>query len=208
MPLLPYLPGDTHPPVIALMGSPRRGGNTDLLLDAVLEGVRSGGAKAEKILVGELKVSPCLEITQCMKDGQCPIRDDMPGLIEKLGRARAVILASPIFFYGPSAQLKAVIDRCQAVWARKYVLGMPIGAGGRGYLVSAAASGGKKLFDGLLLTARYFFDVFDMPLAGRVLVSGVDEKSAVLKRPEVLAEARLLGETLARDLFDPMVEGD
>ena len=185
--------------VLALQGGPRQGGNTDRLLDEVLNAVRERGVSVEKVVIRDLKVSPCLEITQCMQTGHCAIRDDMTGLYDRLTTASVVIAASPIFFYGPSAHLKAVIDRCQALWSRKYILkrtGRTLP--GRGYVVSAAATGGRKLFDGFLMTARYFFDVLDLEWGGELLVRGVDEAGDVDRHPTALADARSLGEEIAR----------
>jgi multimeric flavodoxin WrbA len=128
----------------------------------------------------------------------------MTPLYEKLVAARVVIAATPIFFYGPSAQLKAVVDRCQALWARKYMLKQdPPDRRGRGYLISAGATGGKKLFDGLLLTVRYFFDVLNLDFAGQVLIRGVDEKGAVDRRPDALALAWAMGEEIGDYLVKP-----
>ena len=108
--------------VLGIMGSPRIKGNTDLLLDEALRGAQSQGAEVEKIIVDELKIAPCREYYSCLKDGNCAIRDDMDDIYPKLLGADGVIVASPIFFYGLTSQVKALIDRCQALWSRKYIL--------------------------------------------------------------------------------------
>lgn len=184
--------------VLALQGSPRRGGNTEIILDQALAAARDAGAVCEKIVVRDLKISPCLEIHNCAQTGACAIRDDMLALSEKLASARVVILATPIFFYGPSAGLKAVIDRGQAFWARKYILkNENPNPKGLGVLIAVGATKGRKLFDGLKLTARYYFDALDLEPGPELLVRGADEKGAVQDRPEVLAEARTLGRRIA-----------
>ncbi|MEW5721692.1 MAG: flavodoxin family protein [Thermodesulfobacteriota bacterium] len=191
--------GRTGARILALQGSPRRGGNTDVLLDLVLEAGAALGATVEKVSLRDLKISPCLEIGECLKTGRCPIQDDMTGLYDKLTAAKVLIVASPIFFYGPSAQLKTAIDRGQALWARKYVLKQePPARRGRGYVVSTAATSGERLFEGLLMTVRYFFDVLYMDLAGQLLVRDLDRAGEVRKRPEALEQARALGEEAAR----------
>ena len=196
--LIRHQPADLPAPVPALQGSPRRGGNTDLLLDETLKALASKGVPAEKIVLRELKISPCLEIYNCLKDGQCAIKDDMTALYDRLIEARILIVATPIFFYGPSAQLKAVIDRCQALWSRKYILGLKNRRRpGRGYLLSVGATGGKRLFEGLLLTIKYFFDVLDLKFGGRVLARGVDKPGEILDKPEFLSQARAMGEAAA-----------
>ena len=110
--------------VLGIMGSPRRQSNTEILLDKALEGAREARAEVEKVPVSKLKISPCLEIYACFKDGNCTIKDDMQPLYKKLLEADHIILASPIFFYGITSQAKAVIERCQAIWVRRYVRGM------------------------------------------------------------------------------------
>ncbi len=145
--------------VLGILGSPRRGGNSEILLKAFLEGAAGGGAEVEEILLRELKISPCLEIYHCFKDGTCPIKDDMRELYDKLLAADVVALASPIFFYNVSAQAKAMIDRTQALWARRYVLKQDFPGGRRqGILLAVGATKGKLLFVGTRLTAKYFFD--------------------------------------------------
>ncbi len=184
--------------VLAVQGSPRRGGNTDRLLDAILREAAEAGAVSQRVNLREMKISPCLELYHCLRDGRCGIADDMTGLYDRLLEARVLVVSSPVFFYGPSAQLKTMIDRCQALWARKYVIKEPSRPRGRGYIISAGATRGSKLFDGLLLTVKYFFDVLDLELAGQLLVRGVDEAGDVDRRPEVMEEARALGREIAR----------
>jgi len=189
-------------PVLALQGSPRLKGNTDLLLSETLSVVEARGIETEKVDLRRLKISPCLEIYQCLKNGECPIKDDMADLYEKLTAARVIILASPIFFYGPSAQMKSVIDRCQALWARKYVLkqGPPDDLPRRGYVISVAATKGRKLFDGLLLTFNSFFDVLHMKIDGQILIRGADQAGEALQNQDAVIQARSMGNDIAQFL--------
>ncbi|MEA3296603.1 MAG: flavodoxin family protein, partial [candidate division Zixibacteria bacterium] len=108
--------------VLGIMGSPRTGSNTDILLDAALEGAAGAGARVEKLSINRLQVAPCRECYQCRVEGVCVIRDDMDEVGKKLLAADRVIIASPIFFYGLSGQLKALVDRGQSYWIRKYEL--------------------------------------------------------------------------------------
>ena len=125
--------------VLGIFGSPRRQGNSDLLMQAFLQGAAAAGARVEEIFLREMKISPCLEIYHCFKDGTCPIKDDMRGLYDQLVEADVVALASPVFFYSLSAQAKAMIDRTQALWARRYVLKDDFPGGNRqGVLLSPA----------------------------------------------------------------------
>lgn len=185
--------------VLGIWGSPRRGGNSEVLLKAFLDGAAEGGAQVERIALRELRITPCLEIQHCLKDGTCPIKDDMVEVYERLLSADVVALSSPIFFYGVSAQMKSMIDRCQALWARRWILRQerPLPKS-QGVLLCTAASHGKLLFAGARLTAKYFFEAMDATFAAEILVQGVDGKGAILEMPEVLTHAADLGRRMAR----------
>ena len=105
--------------VLGISGSPRKGGNTDTLLDKALEGARSKGAETEKVILNDLRMVPCQECEKVRDDGTCKIEDDFQGLYEKIKKADALILASPIFFGSLSAQTKIMIDRFQCYWRYK-----------------------------------------------------------------------------------------
>jgi len=186
--------------VLGIMGSPRRQSNTEILLDKALEGAQQAGAEVEKVLVSKLKISPCLEIYACRKDGNCVIDDDMKSLYAKLLEADHVILASPIFFYGVTSQAKAIIDRCQALWIRRHVLGMGKDDKRvrRGVFISVGATRGKRLFDGAVLTVKYFFDAIGVEYSGDLLVRGIDNKAEIKEHSETLDDALRLGQELVR----------
>lgn len=191
------LEGNMH--VLGIYGSPRKGGNTELLLKELLRGCQDVGAEIEEVFLRALKVSPCLEIYACKKNGQCPIPDDMQSLYPKLVEADALALASPIFFYAVSAHAKAFIDRCQVMWARKYLLKQPISPGKphrRGVFLSVGGSKGSKIFDGPLLTMKYFFDSLDMTFYRSLLFQNIDAQGDILKHPAAMAEAYALGKEL------------
>lgn len=191
--------------VLGIMGSPRRQSNTEILLDKALEGAGQAGAEVEKVLVSKLKISPCVENYGCLKAGECSIVDDMQLVYEKLLEADHVILASPIFFYGITAQAKALVDRCQALWVRRYVLK----AGGedkrvrRGIFISVGATRGEKLFDGAVLTVKYFFDAIGVKYAGDLLLRGIDDKGQIEENPAALQDAFRLGRELVSGTRDP-----
>jgi multimeric flavodoxin WrbA len=185
--------------VLGILGSPRRGGNSETLLKAFLQGAAAGGAEVEEVLLRNLKISPCLEIYHCFKDGECPIKDDMRELYGKLLAADVVVLATPVFFYGVSAQAKTMIDRTQALWARRYVMKQDFPGGHRqGVLLAVGATRGRLLFVGVRLTAKYFFDAINVRYAAELLVRGADEKGAIQEQPETLEQARDLGRRLAQ----------
>jgi multimeric flavodoxin WrbA len=185
--------------VLGIMGSPRIKGNTDLLLDEALKGAQSQGAEVEKIIVDKLKISPCREFYGCLRNGNCVIRDDMDGVYPKLLHADVVIVASPMFFYGLTSQLKALIDRCQALWARKYVLKQNLPHKGRkGAFIAVGATKGQKLFDGSIFTVKYFFQAIGVEYAEELLVRGVDKKGEIIKHPAAFKDAFELGSRIAQ----------
>ena len=185
--------------VLGIMGSPRIKGNTDLLLDEALKGAQSQGAEVEKLVVDKLNIAPCREYYHCLKDGNCAIRDDMDDIYPKLLDADRVIVASPIFFYGLTSQIKALIDRSQAIWARKYILKQNLPESGRkGAFIAVGATRGKKLFDGSILTVKYFFKTIGVEYADELLIPGIDKKGEIKEHPSALSDALELGKRLAQ----------
>ena len=103
--------------VLILAGSPRKGGNSDILCDEFLRGAQDAGHKVEKIRVAEKKVAPCSGCYYCnTHGGACVHKDNMADILQKMIDADVIVLASPVYFYAISAQLKAVIDRTVARW--------------------------------------------------------------------------------------------
>jgi len=190
--------------VIGILGSPRREGNTEILLDEALRGASDHGGLCEKIVLRDLKITPCLEIYKCAKDGVCAIQDDMQPLFPKIVHAERVIIASPVFFYGVTGLAKAMIDRCQSLWAKKYILKLPVSpiADRQGAFISVGATQGKKLFDGVKLTVKYFFDAIDVKYSDELLVRGADEKGEVRNQPEALVASYELGRRLVANKVD------
>jgi multimeric flavodoxin WrbA len=185
--------------ILGIMGSPRIGGNTDLLLNEALKGAEEQGADTEKIMVDRLKIEPCREYYGCLKDGNCVIRDDMDAIYLQLLQSDGIILASPMFFYGLTSQVKALIDRSQALWARKYVLKQkPPNSTRRGAFIAVGATKGEKLFEGSILTVRYFFSTIGVRYSEELLVRGIDKKGEIRERPAALKDAFELGRRLAR----------
>jgi multimeric flavodoxin WrbA len=184
--------------VLGLAGSPRKGGNTDTLLAKFMEGAVSRGAETKTIAACNLKISGCWHCDACLEKGICRVKDDMQMVYQEMEAADRIVLSSPVQFMGVSAQLKAVIDRCQALWARKYVLKIPPLGDDRprkGFFISVS---GRRtvpnLFDGELLTIKNLFRMIDVAYAGDLLVPGVDAKGDILKHPEALEQAYQAGQ--------------
>jgi len=186
--------------ILIILGSPRKNGNSETLAQAVAGGIlQHPHATLEFIRLNDLHISPCQGCGGCNKTSTCVIDDDMTPLYEKVDACDQLILVSPIYFYGLSAQCKIFIDRFQARWARKYLAGVRfrIDEQRKGYLLATAATEGKKVFDGALLTARTFLDAIDLELGNSLLIRGVDQRGAVKKRSEILEQATAFGKEIA-----------
>ncbi|MFN3966881.1 MAG: flavodoxin family protein, partial [Endomicrobiia bacterium] len=112
--------------LLAIYGSPRENGNSDILLNYALNGVKDSGVQYEKIFLRDINIKYCRGCRACDTIGLCIISDEMKTIYEKLETSNRIIVSSPIYFYGVSAQLKTIIDRSQCFWARKYLLKKPI----------------------------------------------------------------------------------
>ena len=188
--------------ILAIMGSPRRGGNTETLLEAFLERARKDGVEVKRVVVAEEEIGPCLGCRHCEKEGRCKIADGMERIYSLLRRADLVVLATPVFFYGPPAQVKALIDRSQVLWARRYVkkLQDPKSPWRKGVLLAVGATKGRNLFSGLELTAKYFFDAVGASFWGTLGFRKVEKPGDIALHPTALDDAR----ELARELIEPL----
>ena len=175
--------------ILILSGSPRKGGNTDLLVEAFVKGA-SQKHHVEVVSVHDYKVNPCMGCNAYFKgkDNTCVQKDDMPLIYEKMAHADMLVVASPVYFYGLSAQLKAVIDRCHnpirdTFRIKKMAL----------LLVGAATL--PELFDSILAQYQLCLNFFKLEDAGRVLVRGVKDKGDI-KTTNALNEAFELGQQI------------
>jgi multimeric flavodoxin WrbA len=181
--------------MLVVLGSPRKGGNGETLARKVAEAVEQGGGTVEYIRLNNLNLRPCQGCGGCDKTGNCVVKDDMIPLFQTVDDADRILLVSPVYFYGLSAQCKIFGDRMQARWARKYLLKKRFrqGEGRRGYLISTAATKGPKIFDCSVLTTKYIYDAMDVEYGGELLVKGVDKRKAVLGVPDEMIRAEKFG---------------
>ncbi|MFC2067651.1 flavodoxin family protein [Chloroflexota bacterium] len=189
--------------IVGIMGSPRIKGNTDLLIDEALRGAQMQGGKIDKIVVDKLNIGPCREYYGCLRDGNCVIRDDMDDIYPRLVSADGVIIASPIFFYALTGQVKIFVDRCQALWARTFILKHSLSTSKRkGMFIAVGATKGEKLFNGSILTVKYFFQAIGVEYVEDLLIRGVDKKGEIKEHPTALTDAFSLGGRLAGSLVE------
>lgn len=174
--------------VLVLSGSPRKGGNSDVLCDEFIKGALSSGNEVEKIRIAEKKIGYCTGCYYCTKnDGKCAIKDDMGEILEKILACDVLVLASPVYFYSICAQLKAVIDRTVARWTEIKYKDM--------YYILTAAEDSSFVMDGSLACLRGFRDCLDGSAEKGVLYGrGVYGMGEIYDHPELLTLAYEMGE--------------
>jgi multimeric flavodoxin WrbA len=191
--------------VLAFAGSPRRGGNSETLLDWVLAAMwGERGIEIEKIHLDEANVNPCRGCNACEVLNKCVQRDGMDVLHDKIISCHILILAAPIFCMGINAQSKALVDRFQVFRSRKYVLKLPVvpqelKGKRQGIFLSTAGQDWDFVFDGAKPTVKCFFHVVEVKDRdiNYLMVKGVDEKGAILSHPTAKHDA----EKLAKDVI-------
>jgi len=166
-----------------------------------MEGASAEGAKTKTVILSELNISPCRHCDGCIKTGKCVIDDDMQWLHNDLRETDRIVLASPIFFMGVTAQTKAMIDRCQALWVIKYVLKLPVatnaGRERNGIFVSVGGTKLHNLFEPAKATVKSWFTTLDIKYSGELVFSGIDERGTVDLHPSALKDAFALGQKMA-----------
>jgi multimeric flavodoxin WrbA len=183
--------------ILGIYGSPRSGGNTEMLLDEALKGASDAGAEVGSIRCCDLNINGCIECGGCDNTGTCVVDDDMQQVYPLLLQADAIILASPIFFYGITSQAKALVDRCQALWCRRLMEKnsnkKKIQEMGSGYLICVGATKGKNLFEGAELVAKYFYEALHMKYRSGVFVRSVEGPGDIADHLDEMKQAYKLG---------------
>ena len=187
--------------VLGISASPRENSNSDLLLRQVLSGASAAGAWAEYLRLCKFNIMPCLSCGACYNTGECPLQDDFAAVLPKMLAADRIVFATPIFFMSVCAQAKILIDRCQCLWATKYLLNRPVvGPRESPRLAMVIAVGGKKggkAFDCIRLMMKYYFDALDMGYFANLFVSNVDEAGKIAENADAMQEAVRYGRELA-----------
>jgi multimeric flavodoxin WrbA len=185
--------------VAAFNGSPRKGGNTESLLWEALRPIEYAGHDVAKFNLNEMSIKPCQDCGGCQETGVCVWKDDMTLITGAIRESDRLILASPVFFFGVSAQAKAMIDRCQAFWCEKYLLKRPVPEGPHGRKGLLLLVGGMKKEIGIECgnaTATAFFRTVSVPEHETVSFLGIDEKGAVCSHETALNDVYLAGRRL------------
>jgi len=185
--------------VVAFHASPRQGGNTDILLTEALRAVDGSLHRVSLFRLNSMNMKPCQNCGGCEETGVCVIKDDMTEVHKAIREADRIILASPIFFFGLSAQAKIMIDRCQCIWCEKYLLKKEIPQGDHGRKGLLLLAGGMKKEIGVECsdaTARAFFRTISVPEHRTLSFLGIDAKGAILHHPTALVDVYRAGQGL------------
>lgn len=175
--------------VIAFSGSPRKGGNTETLLN---EAVKGAGGDARVFRLNDMDIRPCQSCGACVKTGLCAVKDDMQVIFQAIRECDRIIFASPVFFMSVSAQAKAMIDRCQSFWCEKYLLNKTIPHGEHGRRGLVILVGGMKTDKGMKCAeacASAFMRTVSVPEHITLTYTGVDAKGDIHNHPTALKEA-------------------
>ena len=185
--------------IVAFCGSPRKNGNTELLLKEVIKGVEDAERSVQIYNLNVMNIKPCQDCGGCNETGECIFRDDMDQIYDAIRSAHRIIVASPIFFFALSAQTKLMIDRCQCFWVEKYILKKTIEGGRFGRKGLLLLVGGMKKDIGITCAdacAKAFFRTISVPENSVLSFLGIDEKGAIISHPTALKDAYEAGKKL------------
>lgn len=186
------------PKVLGISSSPRIGGNSDTLLNELLRGSRDAGLAVEKISLANLKMLPCSECGDCKKRGICTIKDDVKFIYDKLKEADSIVIAAPIFFGSLPAQMKIIIDRCQAIWIRQKKLDkISKKTNKTGIFLAVAGSNRKFFFENAKEIIKIFFKVTGVKYSIELFVPNVEGPDDIKKKPLILKKVYDIGKGLA-----------
>jgi multimeric flavodoxin WrbA len=180
--------------MLAVVGSPRKGGNTDILVSRIAEGARARGGQAEIIRLSDLHIRECDGCHACWRGRPCSKDDDMREFYPKITACDVIVLATPVYWYGPTALMKAFIDRfvyfnCET--------NRPMVRGKRAAVAVVLEETSESTWRPVVEFFEKSLAYLEMTLAATIVVPGVGGKGAIRKQPQRLGEAHALGEKLA-----------
>lgn len=175
--------------VLALIGSPRKGSNTDTLVDKFLEGSLSKGHNTEKVYLYDYEISPCVDCRKCKKDDcVCAISDGMEELYGKMNEADLIVFGTPNYWYGPSGKMKLMIDRMRPYVASKKLEGKKA-------VVVTPAKNGPKVCEAMVEMFRLSFKYLGMEFVGKILATAY-ERGEIKDNEKELLKAYDLGASI------------
>lgn len=180
--------------VLGVVGSPRRNGNTHILVSRVLDGAGEAGARTDLVFLGDLTIGECDGCHACWRGKSCSKRDDMNDLYTRIGKSDAIVFGTPVYWYGPTALMKAFLDRfvyfnCpeyhEKIRGKSAILAVPF------------EDNDPETAAPLVEMFEKSFKYLELHLAGTLLAPGVGEKGDILRKAEVLERAFELGKKVA-----------
>lgn len=179
--------------VLGIVGSPRKGGNTDILVSEILAGAKEKGAKTKKIYLNDLSISACQACMHCKEDDGCRIEDDMQKVYKDILKSDVLILGSPVYWFTVSAQMKLFLDRVYALLDKNYQSKI---SGKKAVLVFAQADPDTSNTVPIVDMFKKSFEFLGLKLVGK-LAATADEKGEVAKKKAIMSRARKLGAKIA-----------
>lgn len=175
--------------VLILSSSPRRGGNSDTLCDEFLRGAAEAGNEAEKVFLRDKSLHPCMGCDVCSQYKKpCPQQDDAPAIVEAMLRAEVIVMATPVYFYAMSAQMKMLIDRCCGPYTEM--------KNKEFYFIATAAEDDPKIMERIVSNFMGFLDCLENPtIKGTLFCGGVWHAGAIKGNP-VLRKAYEMGKNV------------
>jgi multimeric flavodoxin WrbA len=190
--------------ITAILGSPRRGGNSDTLALEFLKGASSKGYGHNAIIPTDLGIAPCDGDNRCFADSRCVIRDGMNEIYELVLSSRHLLIATPVYFMGPPGSLKSFIDRFQAVWARSAILKTfdpdsdQHRADHKAFSIIVGATRGRPaMYRPAISIIKAFLNVIGFSLTGEIIATGLEKQADAKGRDDLLRQAFHAGQTFA-----------
>ena len=190
--------------VLGIVGSPRRNGNTEILVDEILTGAAKAGAQIGKVVLDELDIHPCRACDRCRDSQFCAEEDDMKPLLEMMNQSQVWILGTPIYWWGPSAQMKTFIDRWYGArharfQKRNVILALPLGGGSERY-----AQPTIDMF-------KYIMNYLNMTHFATIVAPSVYRRGVISEKTKILELAHQTGvdvvESLTVSDYDSLMHG-
>ncbi len=176
--------------VLGIVGSPRKGGNTDSMVEEVLRGAAEAGAEVDKVVLGDLRIEPCKACDVCRK-GECVIEDDFASVAGKMESAHVWVIGTPVYWWGPSAQTKAWIDRWYGLPRELFE--------GKGVVLAVSSGGGRSYAELTISMLREVIPYLGMREMGLVH-SGGSSRGRAKSDTVLMSEARRIGKSIVKQM--------
>ncbi|MFA6471938.1 MAG: flavodoxin family protein [Candidatus Latescibacterota bacterium] len=184
--------------IMGVVGSPRKNGNTHILVSTILQGAQESGNETDIILLGDHKIKECTGCHACWKGRICPRHDDMNDLYSRIIECDALILGTPVYWFGPTALMKAFIDRFvyfNCPENRAKITGKPV------LLAIPLEDENPDTYTPVVEFFRKSIDYLHMNLADMIIAPGVGRKGEIREQAEKMKEAGEMGRRIGLDLL-------